>query len=246
MKTTRKVIEIDESLCDGCGKCVPACEEGAIRIVNGKARLVADRYCDGLGACLGECPNGALRVVEREAEQFDEEAVQERMRLRPSEGPAFHGPPGGCPSMRLREFAPANAQGGSPCEAVRSALSHWPVQIRLVPSAAPFLEGADLLVAADCVPVAYPGFHEHLLEGRVVLMGCPKFDDVDEYVRKFADLFATADIRSVTVAVMEVPCCQSLPLVVGKGMALAGKQVHLDKIVVGLQGEILERQSLVA
>lgn len=197
MKTKRKIIHIDQGKCDGCALCIPSCVEGAIRVVDGKARLVEDQYCDGLGACLGECPKGALAVIEEEAEAFDAQHL------------------------------------ASP------KLMHWPVQIRLVSPTAPILKGAELLVAADCTPVAYPHFHRDLLKGKVVLLGCPKFDDVQGYVQKFKEIFETADIRSVTVVVMEVPCCRGLPMLVSKAMNLAHRDIPLETVVISTSGKIL-------
>ena len=257
MATTRKIIEINEALCNGCGECVPSCEEGAIQIVNGKAKLVADRYCDGLGACLGECPTGALQIVEREAEEFDEAAVEAHLAAqqphRPQHGaggcPSSQPRPlagGGCPSARLHNFAKPQAPRHEPAQASPSELSHWPVQINLVPPHAPFLEGADILVAADCVPVAFPDFHRDLLRGRTVMIGCPKFDNLQEYTLKFSEIFGRVRVRSVTVAVMQVPCCQSLPLAVQKGMELAGGDVPIEKVVISLEGEILQRSVMAA
>ncbi len=239
MSILRKIIEIDEERCDGCGQCVPGCAEGALQIVDGKARVLADKYCDGLGACIGECPNDALRIIEREAEEFDEVAVEEYLTERKKEEPATL--PCGCPSTQIQSFLPQNVgESAPPVGEITSTLSHWPVQIRLVPANAPFLKGADLLVAADCVPVAFPSFHRDLLKGKVVMLGCPKFDAVDEYVQKFADIFRTAGIRSVTLAVMEVPCCSGLPMIVKKGMDAAGKQISIKEIVISPKGKILE------
>jgi len=235
MKAKRSIIEIDEELCDGCGQCVPACAEGALQVIDGKARLVAEKYCDGLGACLGECPTGALKVIEREVEAFDEEAVQAHVAEARAERPA-------CPSAQAQRLEP----GGAAPTRSASALTHWPVQIRLVPPTAPFLQGADLLVAADCVTVACANFHSEFLEGKVVMVGCPKFDDAELYVQRFADIFRSADVKSVTTVVMEVPCCQGLPAMVEKGMALAGKRVPLEKIVLSLQGAVLSRKAMVA
>lgn len=246
MKIKRKIIRIDEEKCNGCGQCVPSCAEGAISIVDGKARLAAEKYCDGLGACLGECPQGALTIVEREADDFDEQAVEQH--LENAKQPYASAEPltmaCGCPSAQIRSFP----QGASCAEANKpriqvssvSALSHWPVQITLVPPAAPFLKGADLLVAADCTPIAYPDFHRDFLQGKSVMLGCPKFDDAEAYVRKFAEIFKTAGIKSVTVLTMEVPCCQGLPMIVKKGMAAAGVTVPMRHVVVSVQGEILE------
>jgi NAD-dependent dihydropyrimidine dehydrogenase PreA subunit len=246
MKVRRKIVEIDEERCDGCGLCVPACAEGAIRVLDGKARLLSERYCDGLGACLGECPNDALRIIEREAEEFDEEAVEEHIEAEAGEGVMACG----CPSSQIQSFAPS-AKGQEAEEAANqgragSALSHWPVQIRLVPPKAPFLRGADLLVVADCTPVAYPNFHQDFLTGKVVMVGCPKFDEPQPYVEKFGEIFKVADIHSVTVAVMEVPCCQGLPLIVKRGMEAAGKKVPMEVVVVSIKGEILRRRKFAA
>lgn len=241
MKNIRKIVEIDEELCDGCGECAPSCEEGAIQIVDGKARLLAEKYCDGLGACLGECPKGALTIVEREVDTFDEAAVEEH--LAAVRGQESEQAPCGCPVVQTQTVDASPGEYSGPAH---SALSHWPVQIRLVPPTAPFLRNARLLVTADCVPVAYPRFHEDLLRGRVVLQGCPKFDDMALYEQRFADLFAANDIQDVTVAVMEVPCCQGLPVVVQRGMARAGKDVPLEKVVLTLQGQILEREAVMA
>ena len=251
MTVNRKIIEIDEELCDGCGQCVPSCAEGALQIVDGKARLVADIYCDGLGACLGECPTGALTIVEREADDFDEEAVEEYLSSKAKEEPSHEATlPCGCPSTQLQSFVPSASceEANKPAvqECTVSALAHWPVQIKLVPPTAPFLKGADLLVAADCSPVAYPNFHRDFLKGKAIMVGCPKFDDVQEYIQKFADIFSVADIKSVTVVVMEVPCCQGLPVIVEKGMEKAGKRIPIEKVVIGLKGDVLNREKLAA
>lgn len=243
-KARRDIIRIDEEKCDGCGLCATACAEGAIRIIDGKARLISESYCDGLGACLGECPQGALTIEAREAAEFDEAAVQAHMQPMPPKKPAAIDLPlaCGCPSTHLQTFdAAVPASGGGSTQAIPSALTHWPVQIRLVPPTAPFLKGARLLVAADCTPVACPDFHRVFLPGRVVLLGCPKFDDADAYVQKFAAIFATADIRDVTVLIMEVPCCSSLPVIVRRAMALAGKTIPLETVVISSRGIVINR-----
>lgn len=240
-KTLRKIIEIDEALCTGCGACVPSCHEGAIQIIDGKAKLVADKYCDGLGACLGDCPTGALRVVEREADVFDEAAVQVHLeKTKPPQARQAHA----CPSSRMKQFEPRPAAPAADAGTQTSELGHWPVQIRLLAPQAPFLDGADLLVAADCVPVAYAGFHQDFLRGKAVMIGCPKFDDAQEYVEKFAEVFGAANVKSVTVVVMQVPCCQGLPLIVRKGMELANKQIPGEKVTISLEGKLLNRQAL--
>ena len=250
MKIKRKIIQIDEEKCDGCGVCVPSCAEGALQIVNGKIKLVAEKFCDGLGACLGECPNDALKVIERDAEDFDEKAVEEHLQ---STGAAHKEEPAamacGCPSAHIQSFAPAQGhlQAQQPISAVEtSALTHWPVQIRLVPPTAPFLKGADLLVAADCTPLAYPNFHRDFLKGKAVMVGCPKFDEAEAYIQKFADIFNTAGIKSIEVVTMEVPCCQGLPMMVKKGLELSGKKILLNQVIISTRGEVLKTQKLVA
>jgi len=243
MKVKRKIIKIDEDLCNGCGQCVLACAEGAIQIIDGKAKVVSDNLCDGLGACIGDCPEGALEIIERDAEEYDEVAVEKHLALEDAQKPA----PAmacGCPSTHIQTFTPASscesANIPASIEDARSALTHWPVQIRLVPAHAPFLKGADLLVLADCCAVAYPRLHNDMLNGKVVMMGCPKFDDTDAYVDKFADIFKTADIKSVTVVIMEVPCCSGLPMIIKKGMGAAGKKIAVKEMVISTRGEILE------
>ena len=250
MKIKRKIIQIDEEKCDGCGVCVPSCAEGALQIINGKARLAAEKFCDGLGACLGECPRDALKVTEREAEDFDEHAVEEHLK---SAGPAPKEEPAmacGCPSAHIQTFAPAKScqEANQPVSygSTPSALTHWPVQIRLVPPTAPFLKGANLLVAADCTPIAYPNFHRDFLKGKVVMLGCPKFDEAQAYIQKFADIFNTAGIKSFEVITMEVPCCQGLPMIVKKGLELSGKKIPLSQVIISTRGEVLKTQKLVA
>jgi Pyruvate/2-oxoacid:ferredoxin oxidoreductase delta subunit len=245
MKSKRKIIRIDEEKCDGCGLCVPSCAEGAIGIVDGKARLLAEKYCDGLGACLGECPQDALTIIETEVDDFDVEAAEKHVQSRKAVPlPAAPVMPCGCPSTLMRIFTPEAA-----CEKANqpvrqnspgSALSHWPVQIRLVPPTAPFLKDAHLLVAADCTPLAYAAFHQDFLSGKVALLGCPKFDDVQDYVDKFTQIFQSNTIQGVTVLVMEVPCCQGLPVIVRKAMTQAGRDIPLKEVVISIQGKILK------
>jgi ferredoxin len=244
MKTQRKIIHIDEEKCDGCGLCIPACAEGAIQIVNGKAQLIAEKYCDGLGACLGDCPRNAISIIEREAEEFDETAVEQHVKSqKPKLKQAQPTMACGCPSQLIQSSTTRD-----PCRTVdepvphteaSSALSHWPVQIRLVPPTAPFLKDADLLVAADCTPIAYPRFHHDFLKQKVVLIGCPKFDDSHAYTEKFARIFRENTIKSITVVVMEVPCCQGLPVMIRKALTMAGKTIPLDVAVISIRGEIL-------
>jgi len=241
MKKSRPIIQINEELCNGCGECVPACAEGAIRIVDGKAKLVKDMFCDGLGACLGECPTGALKIIEREADEFDEKAVHEFLKKTKAPAPSpFTPAQGGCPSMTLHSFAPSpkkTAPKGT-AEASGSALSHWPVQIRLIPPTAPFLKDGDLLVAADCVPAAYADFHRDFLDGRVLLLGCPKFDDKELYLQRFTDIFRVNDIKSVKVLRMEVPCCSFLLPIVTEAAQRAGKDVPVEEVIITRRGTI--------
>ncbi len=241
MKVLRKIIQIDEERCNGCGQCIIGCAEGALELIDGKARVIGEKYCDGLGACIGECPTGALTIIEREADEFDEAAVEALLENKHEKAAA----PCGCPSTGLQVFSAPSA-----CETANrpasipagedSALTHWPVQIRLVPADAPFLKGADLLVVADCVPIAYPSIHQNFMKGRVVMMGCPKFDDAKSYIDKFAAVFAHAGLKSITVLVMEVPCCSGLPTIVRKGLAASGASVPLTEIVIGIKGDVLQ------
>ncbi len=250
MKTIRKIIQIDEEKCDGCGQCVLSCAEGALEIIDGKAKVISDNLCDGLGACMGECPQDALEIIEREAEEFDEEAVEAHLAKGKAEEKASKTMACGCPSTQIQSFAPADAcrQANAPAELgpdQTSALAHWPVQIRLVPPTAPFLKGADLLIVADCVPVAFPTLHRDFLKGRAVMIGCPKFDDADEYVEKFAAIFNTAGIKSITTVVMEVPCCSALPMMVKKGLDLSGETIPLSQVTMSTRGQIVETRQLV-
>ncbi len=249
MKVMRKIIEIDEELCDGCGNCVPACAEGALVVENGKARVVKDQFCDGLGACLGDCPTGALRIVEREADEFDEAAVEEYLSDKEKgrrDGDFIHT---GCPSAKIQTFdtpkPEKTTETGQSLSESKSSLGHWPVQLMLVPAKAPFLKGADLLVVADCAPLAYPGFHRDFLEGKAVVMGCPKFDNVEAYIDKFARIVQNAGLKSITSVIMEVPCCSALPAIVRKGFEKAGKKVPMEEVVISTRGKILERRKVV-
>ncbi|MFH1215929.1 MAG: 4Fe-4S binding protein [Pseudomonadota bacterium] len=245
MKIKRKIIQIDEELCNGCGQCVTGCAEAALEIIDGKARLVAEKYCDGLGACLGECPTGALKVIERIADDFDEKAVEELLKEKEQQKTKPSSPSCSCPSATLQSFAPQSTcqtanrpRSMTPGESV-SALSHWPVQIRLVPASAPFLDKSDLLIVADCAPIAYPDFHRDFLEGRVVMMGCPKFDDRQSYVEKFTEIFQTRDIKSITSVIMEVPCCASMRTIISEALQKAGKEIPQRESVISARGQIL-------
>ena len=243
-KHLRKMIRIDEEKCNGCGLCVPSCAEGALQIVNGKAKLVSEQYCDGLGACLGECPQGALTIEERAAEEFDEEAVAHHLHSGPQE-PEL---PCGCPSASVARFQrqtseiPASETAG----AVMPTLTHWPVQLTLVPPSAPFLKGADILLAADCVPFAYADFHREFLQNRALLVACPKLDDFGAHLNKLIAILQQAEPRSITVVHMEVPCCSGLVYMAQKAIEDSGSDIPLYDVTVGTRGSILSRHDPVS
>jgi Pyruvate/2-oxoacid:ferredoxin oxidoreductase delta subunit len=242
----RKIIEIDEEKCDGCGQCALACAEGALRIVDGKAKVVSDVFCDGLGACIGECPQGALRIIEREASEFDEEAVKEHLH-----GAGAHAAPHaatepcGCPSSNPMILRAGQGMPRAPPQAAPSPgtlppeLTNWPVQWRLVQPSMPFFKGADLLLAADCVPFAYRDFHGRFLRGRPVIIGCPKLDEQQAYLDKLTAVLRDATPRSVTVVMMEVPCCQGLMRLTTEALRRSGKDVPVSKYVVSIEGKVL-------
>ncbi|AKL94263.1 4Fe-4S ferredoxin, iron-sulfur binding domain-containing protein [Clostridium aceticum] len=245
----RKIIEINEEKCDGCGLCVPNCAEGAIQIIDGKAKLVSDIYCDGLGACLGHCPQDALKIIEREAPEFDEEAVEELLKQQGKSTPQPHNHQhhhgGGCPGSRMMKFDEENTSSEAVISSgdieikIKPQLKQWPVQLKLVPVNAPYFENADLLVTADCVPFAYPNYHLDLLKGKAVVVGCPKLDDIEFYTDKLAQIIASNHIKSVTVAYMEVPCCQGIVRAVDIAVAKANKAVKVNKVKISLQGQKL-------
>ncbi len=220
----RKLIQIDEEKCSGCGACAAACHEGAIAMVDGKARLTREDYCDGLGDCLPACPAGAITFVEREAPAYDAAAAAA---ARAAAG-------GGCPGSRVRTFGRPAAPAAEPQP---SELRQWPVQLQLVPAEAPYFDGCDLLVAADCTAFALGSFHARLLRGRIVLVACPKLDRAP-YAGKLAEIFRRNDVRSVTVARMEVPCCGGLTFAVQQGLERSGKDIPLRVVTVATDGRI--------
>jgi ferredoxin len=307
----RKIIEIDEDLCNGCGNCIPNCPEGALQVIDGKARLISDLFCDGLGACIGECPIDAIRVVEREAEPYNETIVMANIVKAGTNTIKAHlkhlkdhgetklyqeaddylknnnidNPltkegqekmeteerlPCGCPSSRVMdlrdedECACTNAETKTGNVIVKtetvvktdgksakieqllkeltikeSKLRQWPLQIMLVPPTAPYLNGSDLLIAADCVPFAYPNFHEDMLEGKMLLVGCPKLDDSEFYLKKFTDIFKQNDIKSVTVTHMEVPCCFGMMSIVKQAVEQSGKNIPVKDINISIRGKVI-------
>ena len=264
----RDIVEIDEAKCDGCGQCIPSCAEGALYLENGKVRLKADVLCDGLGACLGECPQGALRVVKRDASAFDEAAVHAaqaqaakahpaKLEIAPRPDPA-PAPMGGCPGSRPRTLQPAPpaepSRGPRPSLSVvadapppivptgGSRLGQWPIQLHLVAPHAPYLRGADLLLAADCVPFAYARFHEDFLDGKRLLVGCPKLDDLGAYAKKLAEIFRRAQPHSVTVVKMEVPCCNGIAAAAQQALAISGASAPFEVVTVGIAGAVVDRR----
>ncbi len=274
----RKIIEIDEELCTGCGVCIPNCPEGALQVIDGKARLISDIFCDGLGACLGECPEEAITIIEREAEPYSERLVMENM-MKAGDNTVYahlkhlqdHGetgllnealayleeighpnllehPPEGAddiPDMHAcgldePETVIGDAEGATAAEdAPRqiSQLRQWPVQMNLVNANAPFLKGKELLVAADCVPVAVANFHQDYLRGKSVVIGCPKFDDARAYLQKFKDIFTVNDIEKVTLLHMEVPCCFGLKALVERAIQTSAKAIELEEVIISIEGK---------
>jgi Pyruvate/2-oxoacid:ferredoxin oxidoreductase delta subunit len=237
-KTNRKIVKIDESKCNGCGICVPSCAEGAIRIIDGKARLVSETYCDGLGACLGECPLDAITIEERPADNFDEDAAMRHLE-KTAEPKAAESLNAGCPSSRIAQFEAAPAAASSaPSPPQKTELRHWPVQLTLVPPAAPFLQGADVLLAADCAPFAYPNFHSDFLKGKSLLIACPKLDDLQAHIGKLTDILRQSDVKSLTVLHMEVPCCFGLVAMARQAVQASGKNIPLHEVTLGIKGDI--------
>ena len=224
---TRKIIQIDEELCNGCGQCIPNCAEGALQIVNGKAKLLRDDYCDGLGACLGHCPQEAISIIERQANPFDEKAVH--VHLAHKEKSTHKSRP---------RFNQSSKENTSQTRTEKSALKNWPIQLTLLPLEAAFLNNRELLIMADCVPVAYPDLHSNLLKGRAVIIGCPKFDDVQSYIEKLGEIFKRNDVKSIILAHMEVPCCSGLAWIVNRAVEHSGKTIPIKRQIITIKGEI--------
>ena len=235
----RRIIEIDENKCNGCGACAAACHEGAIAMVDGKAQLMRDDYCDGLGDCLPTCPTGAITFVEREAAAYDEQAVMEnKQRKMRNEGMTL---PCGCPGSQSRNIQRQEAPVVETPQAQQtSRLSQWPVQIKLVPVNAPYFDGARLLIAADCTAYAYAAFHERFIKGHITLVGCPKLDSVD-YAEKLTEIIRENNIKSVTVVRMEVPCCGGLENAVKRALKDSGKLIPWQVVTIATDGRILEK-----
>ncbi len=255
-KIKRKIIKIDEEKCDGCGLCIPSCPEGALQIVDGKAKLVKEDFCDGLGACLGECPQGALTVEEKEVEGYDEEGViahikeqspellkkhLAHLKEHAHELPQYHSHQGitSCPSAQMLQWGRKEKEVGEKARA-DSELRQWPIQLYLVPPSAPYFQNADLILAADCVPFAYPNFHTDFLKGKAIAIGCPKLDDPEAYINKLTQILKSSDIKSLKVVHMEVPCCYGLVRIAQEALHRSGKDIPVETVNIGIKGEVLE------
>jgi NAD-dependent dihydropyrimidine dehydrogenase PreA subunit len=250
MKKTRKIIEIDENKCNGCGLCILSCAEGALKLIDGKARLVGDILCDGIGACIGQCPEGALTIIEREADAFDEDAVEHHLR---TEQPHDAVMPGsatlacGCPSSSIMTLTPkklSNGQKETSCAEMNSQLGHWPVKLQLLSPAAPFLKGSDMLLMADCCGVASPTLHNKLLKDRTVAIACPKLDDVEKHIVRLAEILAQATPKTLAVVHMEVPCCTGLVHAAIEALRRSGVNIPMKHIVISRGGEILAEEAI--
>ncbi|MBI4721735.1 MAG: 4Fe-4S binding protein [Candidatus Stahlbacteria bacterium] len=238
----RNIVHIDAEKCNGCGLCVPACAEGAIQIIDGKARLVGDRYCDGLGACLGECPKGAISIEEKEVEPFDEESAKKHIGEMKHKEPL----PCGCQGTMVQFFESKDKEAIKNIK-IPSELISWPIQLKLVPPVAPFLKHSNLLIAADCVPFAYANFHRDLLKGRVLIICCPKLDEVQPqdaefYQSKLTEIFKLNAPKSVLVAHMEVPCCFGLVSIVKNAIKSSGQNIPFSEVTLGIKGEMMQRE----
>jgi NAD-dependent dihydropyrimidine dehydrogenase PreA subunit len=271
-KKMREIITIDEDLCDGCGQCIVDCEEGALQIIDGKAKLVKESLCDGFGNCVGGCPQDAITIIKREADDFDEAEVEEHLKTfkpnipSPSTDAAPHTAPqpatplpttiqatapsphhhgGGCPGSAMRSFDTSPRVESDASETtgeIKSTLTQWPVQLMLVPPTAPFLKGREILLAADCCPFAYADFHRKHLKGKALLVGCPKLDDLNHYRQKLEDTFRDSGCTGVTVMIMEVPCCGGLNMVAREALKASGANIPLKEIVIGIRGEVLQEK----
>ena len=235
----RKIIRIDEEKCNGCGACAEACHEGAIGMVDGKAKLLRDDYCDGMGDCLPECPTGAITGEEREAAAYDEKAVLANKQKKAAEGHAALHARGACPGAAMRQMDRDDSPAPAASRAPVSQLRQWPVQIKLVPTKAPYFEGAKLLIAADCTAYAYADFHQEFIRGKITLVGCPKLDGVD-YTEKLTEIISSNDIRSVTIVRMEVPCCGGLEMAAKRALQNSGKFIPWQVATVSIDGRILD------
>lgn len=256
---TREIVQIDEDLCDGCGLCIPNCVEGALQIIDGKAKLVSDVLCDGFGACLGTCPQDAITIIEREAAEFDEALAEELIRSRaiveetPSQPPVqpeahqgHHHAGHVCPGSQERSFArktPQKVNMEPAAAGLQSELRTWPIQMHLLNPGAGYLKEADLLLCADCVPFAYADFHRDFVAGKVVAIGCPKLDDVQPYIEKLATIFTHQNLNSLTILFMQVPCCDGIIKIALQALRMSHVSIPLRIVQISLQGEVLDDRS---
>lgn len=235
----RKIIQIDEEKCNGCGACAEACHEGAIGMVNRKAKLLRDDYCDGLGDCLPTCPTGAISFVKREAAAYDEKAVQENIRKKQEQSHTSAAPHAGCPGSQMQRIQRSQESARSNPVSAESQLGQWPCQIKLVPVNAPYFDGAKLLIAADCSAYAYARMHDEFIRGKITIIGCPKLDSVD-YSEKLTQIIQNNNIQSVTIVRMEVPCCGGLEMAAKKALQSSGKFIPWQVVTISIDGKILE------
>lgn len=237
----RNIVKIDEARCNGCGQCVDACAEGAIKIIDGKAKLVSETYCDGLGACLGTCPEDAITIEQREAAEFDEEATKEHLAgEKAADAPSDFV----CPGMMAKELRTKSESAGPEAADVPSRLSHWPVQLKLVPPQAPYFAGVDLLLVADCVPFAMGDFHAKFLKNHSIVVGCPKLDDSRFYIEKLAEIIKMNELKSLIVIHMEVPCCSGLTYIAQKAIAGSGAKLVFEDVTVDLRGNVTKTETI--
>ena len=258
-KIKREIIRIDEEKCDGCGLCIPSCPEGALQIIEGKAKLVKESFCDGLGACLGDCPQGALTITEVEVEGYDEEGViahikeespellekhLAHLKAHADELPEHHSHAGitSCPSAQMLHWE-GKEEAGEEKVRTSSELRQWPIQFHLVPPGAPYFKNADLALVADCVPFAYADFHADFLKGQAIAIGCPKLDDIDAYVDKLTQILGSSDIKSLKILHMEVPCCYGLVHIAREALRKSGKALPFESIIIGIKGEVLKERA---
>lgn len=246
----RKIIEIDEALCNGCGACVTGCEEGALQIVNGKAKLVNEVFCDGLGACIGECPTGALKIIEREASEFDEEAAMLHVRIL-KQNEAAPSVPKSCPGLKVHA-PPATAPqpkavsgDGVTGQVIASELRQWPTQLHLVPVNAPFFQGRELVALSTCAPSASPDVNWRFIRGRAIVIACPKLDRTENYVEKLADILRVNDIPKVIIVRMEVPCCGGLTMMIKQAAQRSGRaDLVIEEATLGINGDLIETKEI--
>ncbi len=273
-RIVRDLIYIDEDLCDGCGQCILSCAEGALQLIDGKAKLVSENLCDGFGNCVGDCPQDAITIAKQKADEFDEAIVEEHLKTfkpdvpasltqdQPSPAPqpaafpiagqpAAHAPQphahgGGCPGSAMRSFQESQEviDDTTPADEIKSTLTQWPVQLMLVPPTAPFLKDREILLAADCCPFAFADFHRQFLKGKSLLVGCPKLDDINHYQGKLEETFRLSGCTGVTVMTMEVPCCSGLNIITREAIKACGRDIPLTEVVVGIRGELLSKTVL--